>query len=402
MADTVNIIVGAITNGIKWVRQKYREFKVWIAEQLIAALSKGWTAALTIVGLVTASIVVGFVWDILKNNAIVVAVKSFIVGIADTVKRIAAIMQLDLIMAVVNLGVLVNKQLYAQLAPLYEELGSFAEELDLDVSYISTFIEVDRAILQASYSLTNMGWLESSKQFTLGLGDWLGRLRGRLGEYAADPRKIFLDIQNEIAAERVKSSQEELGKIWAALDFAGDWIQDKGTVVISLVGTIDAQVKRLPQEMQDAIRPWWTDAVKRLDDFRANVWGPFWKDYTTFTDGVEDIFLMYGTDIAAIQRRIDDPIDWLRMLLAMPEDEQATLRGTLEEFFGIPPAAMVEAERVAVIPAVIEALDAIEAASESGGPERQVEAVFPLGKETPGEIDTSSSGPALTDEPEGP
>ncbi|MCJ7746030.1 MAG: hypothetical protein MUP40_07085, partial [Actinobacteria bacterium] len=56
--------------------------------------------------------------------------------------------------------------------------------------------------------------------------------------------------------------------------------------------------------------------------------------YTTFTDAVEDIFLLYGSDIAMLQRRIDSPLDWLRTLLAMPENERATLRSTLDEFIG--------------------------------------------------------------------
>lgn len=349
MADTVNVIIGAITNGIAWVRQKYRQFKVWLAESLIAALEEGWKAALTIAGLMVVSIVVGYVWEIMKNNAIVKSVMAFLKSIGDYTKQIAAFLQLDLVLAVVNLGVLVNEKLYNALAPLYEELGNFAEELELDMSYISTFIEVDRAMLQAAYSLTNMGWLTAGTEFATGLSTWLGKLRERMGEYAADPQKIFLDIQREIAEERIGAANEELGKIWAAISVAGDWIQAKGNILIELVDEIDSQVKAMPQEIQDAIKPWWTDLTKRLDDFRSKTWDPFFKKYTAFTGAVEDMFLMYGTDISEIKRRIDDPLDWLRSLLALPEAEQSTLRSTIDEFLAqFMPVKESSGEEVAV------------------------------------------------------
>jgi hypothetical protein len=333
MADTVNAVVGAITNGVKWVRQKYRQFKVWVAEQLIIALEKGWTAALTIAALMAASIVVGYVWEVMKNNAVVVAVRTFVQSVAAAVKRFAAFLQIDLLLTLVSLGVLVNERLSEQLAPLYEELGNFAEELQLDVSYISTFIEVDRAMLQASYSLTGMGWVRAGSEFASGLSDWLSRLRGRLAEYAADPQKIFLDIQKEIAAERVKAASEELSRIWAAIDTAGEWIQGKGEIVIALVGEIDAQVAKMPQDIQAAIKPWWEDVVSRVDAFRDQTWAPFWRSYNELADHIEDVFLIYGSDIAELKRRIDDPADWLRSLLALPENEQATIRESFEEFF---------------------------------------------------------------------
>lgn len=400
MADEVNAVVGAITNGVRWVRQKYREFKVWVAEQLIKALEKGWSAALTIAGIVTASIVVGYVWDIMKRNAVVMAVKNFITTVSDYAKRLAAILQLDLILAVVNLGILVNEKLYEALSPLYEELGNFAEELELDVSYISTFIEVDRAILQASYSLTNMGWLQASAQFATGLRDWLGRLRGRLAEYAADPRRIFVDIQNEIAAERVKAADEQLGKIWAAINAAGEWIQAKGEVALKLVSDIDAQVKRMPSDVQEAIKPWYNDAVKKVDEFRTTVWGPFWTDYERFTDTVDDMFLVYGTDIAELKRRIDDPIDWLRSLLALPYKEQSTLRDTIAEVFGLPKSDEVRADQEVIIPAMMAAIDEIDANWKRSIEPPTIAEGLPIGELTAETVDTSSSGPALTDAPE--
>ena len=365
MADTVGAIVGAIVNGIAWVRQKYRQFKVWVAEQLIAALDKGWKAALTIAGLVAASVIVGYVWQIMMQNAVVVAVKSFLTTVADMAKKLAAVIKIDFIMAVVNLAIIVNKKLFDQLAPLYDELGSFAQELELDFSYITTFVEVDRAILQSAYSLTNMGWLQASGEFAGGLSDWLGKLRGRMAEYAANPQQIFTDIQAEIAGARVEAANVELGRIWTAVDAAGEWIQGKGEVIITLVEDINTQIEAMPLDIQAAILPWWKDIADRVDTFERDRWDPFWKQYNEFRDAVSDVFLLWGVDIAELKRRIDDPLDWLRSLLALPEADQSTLRGSIGEFFSqFLPVGGEDTENAAT--AVVEALsdgDALMAAA---------------------------------------
>ena len=332
MADTVSAIVGAVTNGIKWVRAQYRKFKVWLAEQLVKALDKGWKAALTIVALVTASVVMNIIWTTMKQNAIVKAVMGFIDTVKSAAWRIASMLQLDLVLATLNLAVLLNEKLYNELAPLYDELGNFAEELELDFSYITTFIEVDRAVLQASYALTGAGFLQGSAEFAQGLSTWLGRLRERMMLYAEDPQKIFLDIQAEIAGERQKTASEELSKVWAAINFAGDWVRGKGEVILTLVDEIDAQVEKMPQEIQDAIAPWWNDLTDRFDRFELDRWRPFWEHYQTFTEAVSEMFTFYGADITELKRRIEDPLDWIRSLLALPEDERATLESTIDEF----------------------------------------------------------------------
>lgn len=334
MADTVSAVVGAITYGIKWVRQKYREFKVWLADQLVAALSQGWKAALTIAGLIAVSIVVGYVWQIMMQNAIVIAVRAAITNIGGAIAKLAAFLQVDMIIALVQLGTMMNQELYDKLAPLYDELGSLAQELELDFNYITTFLEVDRAILQATSQLTGWGFIEADAKYVRGLSEWLKKLGKRMSDYAADPQLIFTDIQTAITAERIKDANEALGKIWAAIDFAGDWVRGKGEILLVAMGEIDAQVQKMPDDIQRAIKPWYNDAIQRVKDFESLKWDPFWKEYQSYTDRVEDMFLMYGTDIKQIQRRIDDPLDWLRTLLSMPENKQATLKSTFNEFIG--------------------------------------------------------------------
>ena len=395
--DTVNAVVGAITNGVRWVRQKYREFKVWVADQLIKALEKGWTAALTIAGLMAASVIVGYVWEIMKRNAVYLAVKSFIDTVGSAVKRLAAFMQLDLVIAVINLGILVNEKLYEELAPLYEELGKFAEELELDVSYISTFLEVDRAILQASYSLSNMGWLKASTEYAEGLSTWLGKLRKRLGEYAANPQQIFTDIQKEIAAERIKEANEQIGKIWAAIDKAGEWIESKGEVVLELVEEIDGKVKKLPQQVQEAIEPWWKDAVSRVEKFRDETWAPFWTSYNRFAEGVEDVFLIYGSDIEYLKRQIADPSAWVRSLLAMPKDDQATLKDTLREALGLPTYREAVLASAAAGEPALELLDAIERRARGESVELPEYGATSVGELAALEVERTLTGPILTD-----
>ncbi len=358
MADVVGAIVGAITSGIQWIRTQYRKFKVWLADALIKALAKGWTAALTIVGLITASIVVGYVWQIMKDNAIVVAVRSFFNTIGGIAKQIATFIHLDLIMSVVNLAVLLNEKLYNTLAPLYDELASFAEELELDAGYISTYLEVDRAILFATYQFTDMGWARAQSEYMTGLSDWLGKLRERMMSYAEDPRKIFTDIQAEITAARVQAASEEVARIWAAINFAGDWVKDKGEILITLAADIDAQVKKMPDDVQKAIAPWYNDAIARVKKFEAERWDPFWKQYEIFTDAVNDAFSDFGMDIEEMKRRIDDPMDWVRSLLALPEKQQATLKGTLDEFLGglLP---VKEEKPAAIAGDVVDSLDGV-------------------------------------------
>jgi hypothetical protein len=332
--SAIDTVVTALANGVKTIRKLYREFKVWVANAMIAALAKGWTAALTIVGLVAVSIVVGFVWQIMKQNAIVAAVLAFIKNVGDTIKRFAALIQLDLIMSLMALAVMFDEKLYAQLSPLYDELGNFAEELELDFSYFNAFLEVDRAILQATSQLTSFGFVKAGADFVTGLSGWLKKLGKRMSDYAADPQLIFTDIQEAITAERIKDANDALGKIWAAINFAGDWVRDKGGIIFTAIDEIEAAAQKLPAEIQDAIAPWYKDAIAKVRDFEEKRWDPFWKDYNTFADAVSDMFLMYGTDIANIQRHINDPLDWLRSLLAMPEKERTTLTATLEEFFG--------------------------------------------------------------------
>lgn len=400
MADTVAVVVNAITAGIKWVRQKYREFKVWVAEGLIKALEKGWTAALTIAGLVTASIVVGYVYEIMMRNAIVVAVKTFLTNLATSVKSIAAIMQVDLIITLVNLSVLLNRKLYEKLAPLYEELGSLAEELELDLSYFNVFLEVDRSILFATYQFTNAGFLKADAEYAEGLSTWLSKLRGRLAEYATDPQKIFTDIQGEIAAQRIKDANAETARIWAAINFAGNWVRGKGAVLLDLVDDLDRKVGKLPQEIQDAIAPWWDELKEKVDAFERDTWGPFWERYKSFEELVDEQFLAYGMDIAELKRRIDDPIDWLRSLMALPEDEKATLSDTLNDFLRLPRESTEDETRAEAVPALLAALDAIE--HDAAISPEVVEPItgLPLGELVGDPVDTSSSGPALTDEPE--
>jgi hypothetical protein len=332
--SAIDTVVTALANGVKTIRKLYREFKVWVANAMIAALAKGWTAALTIVGLVAVSIVVGWVWQIMKQNAIVAAVLAFIKNVGDTIKRFAALIQLDLIMSLMALAVMFDEKLYAQLSPLYDELGNFAEELELDFSYFNAFLEVDRAILQATSQLTSFGFVKAGADFVTGLSGWLKKLGKRMSDYAADPQLIFTDIQEAITAERIKDANEALGKIWAAINFAGDWVRDKGQVILTAIDEIDAARQKLPAEIQDAIAPWYKDAIAKVRDFEEKRWDPFWKQYNDFSYAISDMFLMYGTDIANIQRHIEDPMDWLRTLFALPLDEQATLKGTFDEFVG--------------------------------------------------------------------
>jgi hypothetical protein len=334
MGDVVSNIVGAITSGIQWVRAQYRKFKVWLAEQLIKALDKGWKAALTIVALVTTSIVVGYVWQILMQNAVVVAVKNTLANIAQTIKRFTAFLQVDLIISAMNLAIILNEELYKKLAPLYDELGSFAQELELDVSYVSSFLEVDRAVLTAIYSFTDAGFLIAAQKYTDGLSTWLEKLRANMKRYAEDPSLIFTDIQADITASRVEDGQKELSRIWAAINFSGDWIRARGDALLAMASAIDAAVKSMPKDIQDAIAPWYNDAIARVRAFEEEKWKPFLEHYETFIDTVNDAFLAHGADIEEMKRRIDDPIDWLRSLLAMEENDQATLRTTLNEFFG--------------------------------------------------------------------
>ncbi len=364
MGDVVSNIVGAITHGIKWIRSKYRQFKVWLAEQLIAALAKGWTAALTIVALVTASIVVGYVWQIMMQNAIVIAVLNMVKSVGSYISQLAAFLQVDMILALIQLGVLVNDELYQKLSPLYDELGNLAQELELDFNYITTFLEVDRAILQATYSFTNFGFLKADLDYVKGLQAWLAKLGKRMSDYAADPQAIFTDIQKAIAEERVQAANDAVAEIWAAIDFAGDWVRDKGEILLTMVNEIDAAVNNMPEKIQEAIKPWYEDTLKRIRAFEEEKWDPFWIQYNDFSETVSDLFQAVGMDIEEIQRRIDDPLDWLRTLLAMDPEDGATLRSTLNDFLGLPDAAVVAKEIQGKGVAAVRALDAIMEAKE--------------------------------------
>ncbi len=388
MGDVVSNVVNAITKGIQWIRAQYRQFKVWLAEQLIAALAEGWKAALLIAGLVMASIVVGYVWQILMNNAIVIAVKGFFDTVGGFVAQLAAFLQVDMIIALVQLGIMVNDKLYEKLAPLYDELGSLAQELELDFNYISTFLEVDRAILQATYSFTGFGFVKADAEYVKGLQEWLKKLGKRMSDYAANPQQIFTDIQSAITSARIKEANDAVAKIWAAIDFSGDWIRKKGEILFSLAKDIDAAVKAMPENIQEAIKPWYNDAVAKIRTFEEEKWNPFWNEYVTFTDRINETFLAFGMNIEEIQRRINDPLDWLRTLLAMDPEEGATLKSTLAQFFGslMPVKENKEASTaVAVVNAfygvgndIQEAIAEVEALESKGKPDPLSEEPSPV------------------------
>jgi len=334
MSEAGEGAINTVVKGLKAVKKQYRLFKVSIANEMTKALSKGWLGAIYVAALVAASVVVGFVWQIVIENAVVKAVTAFISTVATTIKSIAGFLQVDLVIALFQLGIMMNDKLYAKLAPLYEELGSLAEELSLDMGYITTFLEVDRSILQATASLTGWGFIKADADYAAGLSKWLGQIRKRLTEYAEDPNQIFTDIQKEIAQSNLDHASKELAGIWAAIDLAGDWVKDKGQILLKMVDEIDVQVKLMPEDIQKAIKPWYDSAVATVRKFEDEKWSPFWKEYKQFSDVIIDTFEMYDISIEEMQRRIDDPMDWLRSLLALPEKEQATLKGTLDEFLG--------------------------------------------------------------------
>jgi hypothetical protein len=336
VSDTTaaDVVVGSLVKGIKWVRTKYTLFKLWLASQLVQALDEGWKAALTIVALVTVSIVVGFVWQIAMANATFVAVAAAIESIAETIAGLAAALHLDLVITLVTLAVLVNSKVAEQLAPLYDQLGSFAEELGLDMGYIVTFLEVDRAILTATYAFAPFQLIEANATYIKGLIEWLKTLKDRMRAYAENPQLIFTDLQASIIAGRIDPAAEESARVWAAIDLAGEWINAKGEVLITLVNDIESQVANMPTDIQWAIKPWYDDAIAQIRAFETDTWKPFWKEYKTYTDFIDDAFLDYDLDIEAMQRRMDDPLDWLRSLLGLSESDQSTFILTLDEFFG--------------------------------------------------------------------
>jgi hypothetical protein len=322
-----NTIVNAIVEGSAWVTARLREIRGAMVTAMTQALSNPWSAIATIIGLVLVQVGLQQLWEALKQVKAVQRIVAFLTGIGELIKTVATWAQLDLMITVIKLGALVNQGFYAQISRVYMALGDIAVELEVDFNFITSFLEVNRSIIYTTYSITGLGAVKAEADYAAGLAGFLRGVTNRLGDYAKDPSLIFTDIQSAIIVNRASKAEQEIGKVWSAIDKSSKWISSSGSMLIGEVATIDGILRGMPDQMQGTVRQWFDPLKKKVDDFENLTWKPFWSDYQAASQEITGYFHRHGVEIQALEDSLRSPIDILRAILYWPPDrlKEATL-----------------------------------------------------------------------------
>jgi hypothetical protein len=347
-----NSIVTFIVDGVGWIKSYMAMMRADMIRGLQAAMGHPGRMILIITGFVAIQMILSALFDALSKAAWVLKVTAFLSSIGDIIKQLAAWLQLDLMITLMQLGMLLNDGFYKQISRIYVALGELSAELELDFSFITAFVETNRSIIYAMYSITGLSALKAESEYAAGLATFLQGLNARLGDYAEDPSLIFLDVQKAIIFDRLKVAEEQVGLIWTAIDKGADWIKDSGNALLTMVDQINGQLDTLPQELQNTINEWYAPIRARLDTWTEDVWGAFWTDYQAAETVIDRHFLLHDMDIDRIQRELDSPIDLLRKILALPALRRAEELSALDNL-------VAQGEAAAVAPAVIPIIDSM-------------------------------------------
>jgi hypothetical protein len=327
-------VAGAINTlnmGITWIKDQLTAARITIIQNLALILKKPWQALTALVGAVLLSIAMQILYDYLLSIGWIKAIISFLNGMGKLIGSVLNFMQVDTLIALARLGAIFNDKWAAALTSIYDSLGALSEELGRGWSFISAFAEIDRSILYSAYSLSGNAWIESQAAYAKGLTDWMATINSKITAYMKDPNLIFSDLQSSIAAAHVGESDKAVGNILAAIDKVTSWVQDSGETLITMVDEIDAAVKAMPYEIQEAISSYYVPFRAAFDSFVKDQWEPFNEKYEETKGIILDSFNAMDIDIQAIEDKIKSPADWLATILSQNTDEKTESLRKLKE-----------------------------------------------------------------------
>lgn len=315
-------LVDAIVGGLTWLKDTLAALRGEVTKALVASMSNPWGAFWTILSITITTVAIQAIYDALKKQALWIAVETFFTNLGNLILDVTKFLHLDTILMLSALSDTFITDFHNALLPIYKAFSDLSVELEMDASFILVFAETNRAILHAYNSILPGGGLKAELAYSEGLATWLSGLKTKLAYYVTNPQAIWLDMASIIAQSRAKEADDNAVKLWAAIDFSSKWIVSSGESLITLVRELDLSIGKLPKEIQDSIKLWWTPMKKDFDDFVKLTWDPFHSSYTDFTTAVNDAFMKLGIDIKGIEATIKNPIDFLRMILLWPEKER--------------------------------------------------------------------------------
>ncbi len=315
-------IVNGLTNGLAWINAQLKYWHGVVVQSIASAAGDPWRFLGIILTGLFIQIILGLVAD---NIKLLKPLESF-ARLLDTsgrlVRSIASFVRLDLIFLSLSLADTLVSKFHEALAGLYKEIGELSETISGSVSFILGFAEVNRALLHAAYDFLPNGFLKAEQAYAEGLLLWLSNLKDRLGKYTENPSSIFLDMAIEISKNYARDNNEEIKNLWAGLSLATTWIVEKGASLITTVTDIQKAVDGMPQEIQEAIKPWYEPLKAQFDDFKKNYWEPFKSQYDAAIDQIEETLNAQGKSIKEIQDTLKSPADFLLLIGLMSEEER--------------------------------------------------------------------------------
>jgi len=359
-----NDVVTFILDAVGWVKQQLASLRAGLVDLLQAAMGHPWRILTILTGFVAVQMILASVYDAFTKLAWVVKVTAFLKSIGDIVKNVAQWMQLDTMITLMQLGMILNDGFYKQITRIYMALGDLSAELELDFSFITTFVEVDRSIIHAMYAVAGGSPLKAESEYAEGLSTFLKGINDNLHRYTEDPSQIFLDVQKAIITDQLGVASEATGRIWAAIDLSAEWIRDKGKVLLTMVDEINGQIDKMPAELQTAIDTWYAPIRKKLDDWTTNVWTPFWSRYRAAEDVIDAHFLRHDLDIDQLQRDVKNPIELLRTALALPAARRREELAALDNLVAMAPAGeilpVIESMTTAFAPLIADGISLLD------------------------------------------
>ena len=349
-------LIDTFVKGVEAVRLTLVDLRMALTNAVASYAEHPVKAVLAVAGIVAAMVLMQAIYAAVRGNAEAMIVVAFLEGLWKTILTIGSFFQVDTIITLIRLGDMFIDSFHAEIARVYEALGSLSSELSKDMSFVMVFTEASRAIIHSAYAISGNSYLKGEVEFANGMSAWLGGLKDKFDSYMRSPENIFVDIAKTIGEAGKTEADERLGDIVASIDLVAEGTRKAGEEIISLLNNLDEIKRNAPIEIQEAMDVWYKPFREDFDRFIEERWEPFWDKTDKAMAIVTDFLLAHDIDIEAIKETIKTPYDFFMVIFGLPTEAQAAeikrtrdimLKLLEDKTVGVDPFAEAHRERLA-------------------------------------------------------
>lgn len=313
VGDIGTFIADSIVSGAGFVKKVLSDTRAEVVRVIADAVKDPWAVVGIVVGSLSISILLSFLYDYLKGLEWVQKTIAFIAQLTNFFGQILAFLQVDTVIALLNLGAQFDDYLNQKLTEVYEALGALSEEIGRDFSFVPLLAEVNRTILFTAYQMTESPWLKAQAEYAKGMSTFLGGIRNKLADYARDPDKIYMDLLAFVSKSRLEIPYETRKEIFGMIAVATDWISVNAQRLISAADKIFALERQIDPTILSSMQVWYGPFKEEYRKFRDETFAPFKETIEIWTGAVDEILERNGIDLEKLKREMRDPANWIKL-----------------------------------------------------------------------------------------